>query len=144
MERAHYRQYTPSRMNGYSEPPPEEPSGFQEKLIVQGIICGILLAVVLALGFTESTWTLGVKTSLQQAITDNITAEQVAEEVRRVLGSETQLAGVAVHTEEVYEAHETTGRIDEDVLREIIGFTEDSEGDSLQTTAPEPIILPEL
>ena len=187
MERVHYRRYTPSKLHSYRQPQPisdhnlqqhvqpEQPPkperiGFREKLIVQCIISGIILAVVLAISMVHNPQIISIRNGLNQAISEHITVEQVAAEVHRLLGNEHQvffineLALEPYIDEPVYEepfgeepvyiepipgfeaeapseGQITTPRIDEDILREIFGY---SEGDDLQTTAPEPIILPEL
>jgi len=180
MERVHYRRYTPSKLQGqpqpisdqkllYAQPPiKSEKIGFREKLIVQGIISGIILAVVLALSMIQDPQAMRIRVDLSRAISEHITAEQVAGEIHRFLGNrsqETQGLILAPYIEEPFyeepfteepvyielapafeaetqaERQMTTPRIDEDILWEIFG---QSEGDDLQTTAPEPMILPEL
>ena len=184
MERVHYRRHTPSRLHNHKpvldrgayhvqhnptpvQPASHESGGFREKLIVQGIISGLIFAVVLALGMMDNPQAASIRINLNQAISDHITAEQVATEVHRFLGNTPleMLAGESISIETpihagdivypyldtdtapVFEAETqtegpiTTPRIDEDMLREIFGWPE---GDDLQTTAPEPIILPEL
>ena len=191
MERVHYRRYSPSRLHETNQQRPElpvsykngtgTPSGFREKLIVQGIISAIILAVVLALNIVDNPQAINIRNNLNQAISGHITAEQVADEVNNFLteGPLTALPFLLPAQLEHMEAvpmqeqtltqdlptqeqltHEypaqdyptailagdtaddatTTTRIDEDILRETLGL----EGDDLQTTAPEPIILPEL
>jgi len=167
MERVHYRRYAPSKLNSsapqpervteyYSEayPEAEEKGGFLEKLIVQGIISGVIFAVVLVIGMLDNPQAVGIRNNLSEAISAHTTAEQVAAEVRRFLGEEdlSALAGEAVYIESVPEpalpvipaipdTQITAPRIDEEMMREVFG---ESEGDDLQTTAPEPIALPEL
>ena len=203
MDRVHYRRYTPSRLRS-SLPEPEPSGGFAddhfdqqsigprepvtksylEKLIVQGIISGIILAVVLAVNMTDHP---RIQTSLNQAISSHVTAEQVAAEFNRFLGgwdlpavplgpfgpidyagpeimdiqetgrhetisheanqtNQTNRHGTEIQTEIQTETQtenhsETlTPRIDQDVLQEAFGY----EGDNIQITAPEPMILPEL
>ena len=194
MERVHYRRYTASKLHS-SLPAPErvgernayrerymvnqhaglakmakeaevaDSGGFREKFIVQGIICGIIFAVVLLINMTENAWALDLRASLSEAITYHVRAEQVASEVRRILGDGSALGGQNMYTETEQERTRQmlenegqdpqdvlapydpaalpspSGRIDEDVLREIIGGTE---GEDIQTTAPEPILMPEL
>ena len=186
MERVHYRRYTPSRLQGQqrshrilddnlSNVRPVKRSGaekigFREKLIVQGIISGIILAVVLVLSMIQGSQVMVIQTNLNKAISEHITAQQVAREVNRFLGNGRQSAFInelilttyveepfynepfleesayieqfsAFEAETPVEGQITTPRIDEDILREIFGW---SEGDDLQTTAPEPMTLPEL
>ena len=151
-----------------SAKPMKESSGFREKLIIQGIISAIILAAVLVLSIVDNPHAMSVRGNLSQAISGHITAEQVAVEVNRFL-AEVPLPGDVLRfdgepdsmalpayiesvSETVNEAdtlpdptaapiEQQAGRIDEDVLREAFGWTD---GDNIQTTAPEPIILPEL
>ena len=185
MDRVHYRRYTPSKLqrslppgaaerNAYREQNSQyqrpvaaegaDTDGFREKIIVQGIISGIILAVVLVLNMADNPWASDLRGNLGGAISYHITAEQLAFEVRRVLGDGSALGGQNVYIDNPDSVpmeglmlpqetadvqlgapapgeHTPSGRIDEDVLREIIGR---AEGDDLQTTAPEPILLPEL
>ena len=187
MERVHYRRYTPSRLHSHQRPQPvmeyDEPShttpkpkqsetsesgGFREKFIVQGIISGVILAVILVFSMVDDPQVANIRANLSLALSDHITAEQVSIEVRRLLGNESQEAFVAepayietVSDQDMYypyletevfapstevtpgltEEQIATPRIDEDMLREVFGWTE---GDDLQTTAPEPIVPPEL
>jgi len=200
MDRVHYRRHTPSQLHT-SRPAPERSSyqvhnknqhtqstapqsengGFREKLIVQGIISGVIFAVILILGMVDDPQAVSIRANLNQAISDHVTAEQVSTEIHRFLGNGSQRffgegpayieAPVYIEgpvypyldsapiLERPYPAEEmelwqseglpdaqhegqiATPRIDEDMLREILGWTE---GDDLQTTAPEPIAPPEL
>ena len=162
MERAHYRRYTPSKMHTITsiperiadgsayqvqqvQPAGAETGGVIEKLIVQGIISGIILAAVLILSFTNHPQASDILTNLSQAISGHISAEHVAAEVRRFLGEETpNLMRGPVYTEAPVTDRPqilTTPRIDEEILQEVLGIRD---GSDLQTTAPEPIVLPEL
>ena len=180
MERVHYRRYAPSQLHGpqvlehheierpkyaaYAAPEAEvatvsaDSGAFIEKLIVQGIISGIMFAVVLMLLAVDNPWAINMRGSLQTAISGHITAEQAAAEVRRFMGEGENLAGsdVSNYIDDVpeqpaapddtvmplpVEFPEPVTRIDEDILNDILGHTE---GDDLQTTAPGPMIMPEL
>ncbi|MCL2421167.1 MAG: hypothetical protein FWD03_04850 [Defluviitaleaceae bacterium] len=120
MERVHYRRHSPSQLRttppaaerkSYHVPhsPTPAPSSsaspekasFREKLIVQGIISGIIFAVVLALGVIDNPQAAIIQTNLSQAISDHITAEQVAVEFNRLLGNipSHTLAGEPVYME---------------------------------------------
>ena len=168
MERVHYRRHTPSKLNRDDEESPkyhlhpaEEPttapesSMLIEKLAMQGIISGIILAVVLVLNLMDNSMAVGIRTNLNAAISEHITAEQVATEVRRFLG-ESETSGYAEYEMPVYNPSDSlmtepiinpnielspnhNPRIDEDMLREILGYTDI---DDLQSTAPEPMITP--
>jgi len=124
-----------------------ETISFREKLIVQGIISGIIFTVVLVLNLTDHPQAANIVTNLNQAISGNITIEQVAIEVRRFLGedlgdADTPIGYDALEFQSLpIEGQTVAPRIDEDMLREIFGWTD---SDDLQTTAPEPITLPEL
>ena len=166
MERVHYRRHTPSKLGqNDGEPQKYEPrtsnpveaegNEFVEKLIMQGIISGIILAAVLLINLIDSPMTMGIRNSLNEAITEHITAEQVATEVRRFLGDpmpatyvdyDTTIPIYTPTTEPIVNPNielspRDNPRIDEDMLREILGYTEI---DDLQSTAPESIIPPEL
>lgn len=199
MDRVHYRRHTPSRLHSdFHEPErpkdrsihrpmfqnhenshftrqikPDKPdkAGFREKVIVQGIISGIIFTVVLVLNLADHPQASNITNNLNQAISRNITLEQVAVEVRRFLGEDFPFLGEPAYIESAdtpigYDAADTlhqpgmqsylqpytqphiqiedqtpTSRIDEDMLREIFGWTD---SDDLQTTAPEPITSPEL
>ena len=163
MERVHYRKYTPSKLHTAYTPPerpaarPAPPSDFREKLIVQGIISGIIFAVVLLITVVDNPLVSGIRGNLGQAISSHITAEEVAGEISRFLGDigDIPLPGAPVYVETAPTIPEApvvsdlpaapvmpetpTGRIDEDMLREMLGDTDD-----LQTTAPGPMTMPEL
>ena len=151
MERVHYRRQIPSKLNIDDGPavevtPVKESNEFLEKLVMQGIISGIILAVVLALNLMDNSMAVGIRNSLNAAISEHITAEQVAVEVRRFLGEPEPHHAVYLEyeTEPIYNPNMELNpnhnpRIDEDMLREILGYTEI---DDLQSTAPEPMIIP--
>ena len=186
MERVHYRRHMPSRLHSpkqhlqpvieyettvNSKPKQsdtQESGGFREKFIVQGIISGIILAVILVFSMVDDPQVVNIRANLSQALSDHITAQQVAVEVNRLLGNPRQGSFIITpaymdrnQSQDMYypyldpealvpvtetpavltEGQMTAPRIDEDMLREILGYRE---GDDLQTTAPEPIILPEL
>ena len=183
MERVHYRRHSPSRLHSHQRPRPvmdyDEPShvkpkqsdtaessGFIEKFIVQGIISGVILAVILVFSMVDDPQVMNIRANLSQALSDHITAEQVAVEVRRLLGNEQGDTTIPAYIDKVQsqdidypyldpevfvpvtetptiatEVPTAAPRIDEDMLREMFGYTE---GDDLQTTAPEPIVPPEL
>jgi len=169
MERVHYRKYTPSKLKRddadstkfHSYPTSEaavpEKNSFVEKLVMQGIISGIILAVVLVLNLLDNSVAVGIRNSLNVAIAEHITAEQVAAEVHRILGvpapshaeyldyeiiipSNNPVTGPIVNPN-IELSPEANPRIDEDMLREILGYTDTND---LQPTAPESMIPPEL
>ena len=142
-ERVHYRRYTPSRL---SQPETnnlrkknqlqrEEGSGFRDKLIVQGIISAVILAVVLVMGLVDHPRAESVRTNLASAISDQTTPDQVVVEVRRLLSLD----------DDIYPAYseyaEPAIRIDEDLLRELLDWTAEED---LKSIAPEPTAQPEL
>ena len=166
MERVHYRRYAPSRLepNVVRQAPVHSTQAAEsgsscslaEKFIIQGIISGIILAVVLFLSIVDNPHAMGIRGNLSQAISGHITAEQVAAEINRLL--ELPVEGLPIlpapaYAEEIPQFTEPEAlpyaempvdaapRIDEDIFREIFGYTD---GDNLQTTAPEPMIIPEL
>ena len=160
------------RNHNYQNDKQNGQNSFVEKLIVQGMISGIILAVVLLFGIIDNAHTANIRRDLSHALSGNITAEQVAGEVNRFLQEQLpisqteQQTGSTGYTEatelpltdpinlqstETTDIHATdatdistteASRIDEDILREIIG--DNTENNDLQTTAPEPMILPEL
>jgi len=136
MEREYYRRYTPSRLYEKPQAPAVKTNDYREKLIVQGIISGIILTVVLFLSVVDNPWTLDMRIQLGQAISGHISAEQVAGQLRVVLGGETETSQLPAEPLEAA----PSGRIDEDILREL-GI---SEVEELKITAPEPMIPPEL
>ena len=147
MDRVHYRKYSPSRLHtkqerwdSREEAPKVKSSAFVERLIVQGIISGIIFAVVLALSIVDNPRVGDIRASLGYAVSSHISMEQAALEIDRFLGGSTE---EYIHSPEVVPVmpQAPTTRIDEEILLEILGYPE---GDSLQTTAPGPIILPEL
>ena len=174
MERTHYRQHTPSRL--YTSRPMADKSeehnvrqypstrhsetaastgGIREKLIVQGIISGVILAVVLAFSLTDNPQTTAILINLNRALSTHITVEQVVDGINRFLEESLPFEWEAAYTENLsifepeslpteytpLEGQLTVPRIDENMMRELLG---ESENDYIQTTAPEPITLPEL
>ena len=178
----HYRRHSPSKLKESAErshaptftprPQPKSrevklaKSDFKEKLIVQGIISGIIMAVLLALSFADNQATAGIKTNLNAALSEHISAEQVATEMQRFLGdmplsvplmpeytsqeipsAEINLPDNPIpppiinHDDNLIEIPISSPRIDEDLLREIFGETDSY---YLQPTAPEPMTTPEL
>ena len=76
MERAHYRRVARA---GEAEPAPA-----REKLIVQCIVSGIILAAVLFTRLVESEFTGGVRNSLERALSGNISVDAAAEGLQRL------------------------------------------------------------
>ena len=152
MERVHYRRYAPSRLNSYatagSHPAyytpaePESDGSFKEKLIMQGIISGIILTVVLALNLVNFPQAARIRESLSQALRGTVSMEQIAQEANRIFNFGEDGAIVIdgflpqAPTEQAPEY--TVPRIDEDVLRELAGY------DDLKSQTPAPITLPEF
>ena len=172
-ERVHYRRYTPSRLHSTAHQDDfilQEPVqavqeveadtvSIAEKLIIQGIISGIILAVVLLLNVVNIPHTAGIRASLNEALSGHVSAEHLADEINRLLSGEIlpniNLPGTPIFVDginntpapavpdlQVSPTPPVTTRIDEDILREAIGQNEAS--DSLQTIAPEPMAIPEL
>jgi len=165
MERVHYRRHTPSKLRQDGEEPKKydspivevEGNGFVEKFVMQGIISGIILAVVLVINLVDNSMTAGIRNSLNTAISEHITAEQVATEVRRFLGEPEPYRAAYLEYDITVPSYNlttdpivnpnielspgTNPRIDEDLLREILGYTDSND---LQSTAPESMIPPEL
>jgi hypothetical protein len=115
--------------------------GFREKLIMQGIISGIILMAVLILRLTDHPQAAGIRTNLSHALAGNITVDQMAAEAQRVMlaigiGESAPAQAGAQYSEPTPPA---STRIDESVLRDLSEWTDD-----LQTTAPDPIVIPEL
>jgi hypothetical protein len=88
MERVHYRRVTPSYGAAPAErrrpaaPPDTEPSGFRERIIIQGIVSGVMLAVILALCLLNSQWTAQARAGLEQALDGHTTLEGLANSAR--------------------------------------------------------------
>jgi len=201
---SHYRERHHSESQGSAA------KGGREKLIIQGIVSGMIFASVLMVSIMDNPRATGIKSDLNQAISNHVTAEQVATEVTRILeiqelplgvlgflepasGTDSQVGSLepegyleSVGTNDILaptvpdspsdtgmesmhspvqdganqpgsrsgiwpefltdiqlgpgQGNETTTRIDADVLMEAFGY----EGGNIQTTAPEPLILPEL
>jgi len=152
-----------------AEPVAQE-SKVKEKLISQALISAVIFAAVLTITIVDFPQAAEIRNSLSIALSEDINAEQVAGELRAFLGGITEYASEPVHTYPEYhsEYQENVGypeyagytdsptgmpiemlndpitiapRIDEDILNEVFGTTEDV---NIQPTAPEPTIPPEL
>ena len=154
MERVHYRRHMPSKLHNrhiperpparhvvHTENPPEERANITEKIIVQGIISAIILSVVLVLSIVDNPRVEGIRENLGHALSANVTTEQVAAEISRFFEIPVDIGPVYVETPAERPAEIMAPRIDEDMLRELFG---QDDGESLQPTAPGPIMSPEL
>lgn len=180
MERVHYRRVSPPRTGSPAGrdtfdrsrygPAESEASGYREKLILQGIVSGLILVFILLACLIENRLTGYVKSNLRLALDGWTTAENIMTEVQNFsqnlwdtpekndspaeevpfvsdISAETSQTGTDTATVEEpaqvvnQSAGGTDFYIDEDVLAEL--NTQAAYEDASKSPVPEPPVSPE-